>query len=45
MWHDRKLPEWVKDSFVRTSSFGEAVGRLIRFYRAMAAAEKAETQT
>ena len=29
----RKLPEWVKASFVRTAGFGEAYGRLSRFFQ------------
>jgi hypothetical protein len=33
----RKLPAWVKSSFVRTSGFGDAYGRLSRFFRKTAA--------
>ena len=37
----RKLPEWVKGSFAPTRGFGDAYGRLVRFFRAMTAAEAA----
>ena len=38
----RKLPGWVKESFVQTRGFGEAVCQLVCFYRAMATAEGLE---
>lgn len=39
MWHHgRQLPEWVRNSLVTPKAFGEAYGRLVRFFKEMALA-------
>lgn len=38
-----KLPGWIQQSLVACPKFGDAYGRLVRFYKGMAAAAMAET--
>ena len=37
-----KLPGWIQQSLVACPKFGDAYGRLVKFYKGMAAAEAAE---
>lgn len=37
-YHRRQLPEWVRSSLVTPKAFGEAYGRLVRFFKEMALA-------
>ena len=39
-----KLPGWIQQSLVACPKFGDAYGRLVRFYKGMAAAEAADAQ-
>jgi chromosome transmission fidelity protein 1 len=39
-----KLPGWIQQSLVACPKFGDAYGRLVRFYKGMAAAERAEEE-
>ena len=39
-----KLPDWIRQSLVGCKGFGEAYGRVARFFKGIAAAELAEAR-